>query len=101
MAKAVTAARQPDATQSGADGIYRSLFDSFNPDNNGRISPLEVLSRLERSGLRTDDPRIAEALAGPGRRGRVAADQLRAVQGPRPAQQQPDQARGRRQPGSA
>src|SRR5262252_5451327 len=63
MAKAVTAARQPDAVQSGADRIYRSLFDSFNPDKNGRISPLEVLSRLERSGLRTDDPRIAEALA--------------------------------------
>src|SRR5271165_2394113 len=64
MAKAVAAARQPDAAQSGADGIYRSLFDSFNPDSAGRISPLEVLSRLERSGLRTDDPRIAEALAG-------------------------------------
>src|SRR5215475_1110681 len=64
MAKAVIAARQPDAAQSGADGIYRSLFDSFNPDKNGRISPLEVLTRLERSGLRTDDPRIAEALAG-------------------------------------
>jgi glutaminase len=64
MAKAVTAARQPDTTQSGADAIYRSLFDSFNPDKEGRISPLEVLSRLEHSGLRTDDPRIAEALAG-------------------------------------
>src|SRR6516164_10770463 len=64
MTKAVIAARQPDAAQSGADRIYRSLFDSFNPDKNGRISPLEVLSRLERSGLRTDDPRIAEALAG-------------------------------------
>jgi glutaminase len=64
MPKAVAAARQPDATQSGVDGIYRSLFDSFNPDSNGRISPLEVLSRLERAGLGTDDPRIAEALAG-------------------------------------
>src|SRR5215468_8470469 len=64
MAKAVTAARQPDAAQSGADRIYRNLFDSFNPDKNGRISPLEVLSRLERSGFRADDPRIAEALSG-------------------------------------
>jgi glutaminase len=64
MAKAVTVARPPDATQSGADSIYRDLFDSFNPDKEDRISPLEVLSRLERSGLRTDDPRIAEALAG-------------------------------------
>jgi glutaminase len=64
MAKAITAARPPHAAQSGADRIYRSLFDSFNPDKNDRISPLEVLSRLERSGLRTDDPRIAEALDG-------------------------------------
>jgi glutaminase len=63
MAKAVNAARQPDATEPGADAIYRKLFDSFNPDSGGRISPLEVLSRLERSGLRADDPRIAEALA--------------------------------------
>ena len=64
MAKAVTAARQPDATQPGADAIYRRLFDSFNPDSGGRISPPEVLSRLERSGLRADDPRFAEALTG-------------------------------------
>jgi len=64
MAKMATAARQLGATQSGADAIYRNLFDSFNPDKDGRISPLEVLSRLERSGLRADDPRIAEALAG-------------------------------------
>ena len=48
MAKTVTEARRPDAT-AGTDAIYRSLFDSFNPDKDGRISPLEVLSRLERS----------------------------------------------------
>jgi glutaminase len=64
VAKALTAARQPDATQPGADAIYRNLFDSFSPDSGGRVSPLEVLSRLERAGLRPDDPRIAEALAG-------------------------------------
>jgi glutaminase len=60
-----TAAEPPrhDAP-AGADAIYRSLFDSFNPDPGGRISPLEVLSRLERCGLQPDDPRIAEALAG-------------------------------------
>jgi EF-hand domain len=63
MAKAVTEARRPDAT-AGTDAIYRSLFDSFNPDSDGRISPLEVLSGLERCGLRPDDPRIAEALTG-------------------------------------
>ena len=65
MAKTVTGARRPDAT-AGPDAIYRSLFDSFNPDSGGRISPLEVLSRLERSGLQPDDPRIAEALTGLG-----------------------------------
>jgi glutaminase len=63
MTKAVTAVRRTDAT-AGTDPIYRSLFDSFNPDSDGRISPLEVLSRLERSGLQPDDPRIAEALTG-------------------------------------
>jgi len=65
MAKAVTEARRPDAA-AGADAIYRSLFDSFDRDKDGRISPLEVLSRLDRSGLRPDDPRIAEALTGLG-----------------------------------
>jgi glutaminase len=63
MAKTVTPARRPDAT-AGTDAVYRGLFDSFNLDKDGRISPLEVLSRLERSGLRPDEPRIAEALAG-------------------------------------
>src|SRR6516162_4197445 len=63
MAKTVTEVRRPDTT-AGTDAIYHSMFDSFNPDKNGRISPLEVLGRLERSGLRVDDPRIAEALAG-------------------------------------
>jgi glutaminase len=63
VAKTVIEARRPDAT-AGADAIYRGLFDSFKPDKDGRIAPLEVLSRLERSGLRADDPRIAEALAG-------------------------------------
>jgi glutaminase len=63
MAKTVTEDRRPDAA-AGADAIYRNLFDSFNPDKNGRISPLEVLSRLERCGLQAGDPRIAEALTG-------------------------------------
>src|SRR6516165_4936776 len=59
MAKTVTQGRRPDAT-AGTDAIYRSLFDSFDPDQDGRISPLEVLARLERSGLQPGDPRIAE-----------------------------------------
>ena len=62
MAAAVTEARRPDAL-AGTEAIYRSLFDSFNPDKDGRISPLEVLSRLERSGLQPGDPRIAEVRA--------------------------------------
>jgi glutaminase len=64
MAKAATAARSQDATQPGTEAIYRSLFDSFNPDQAGQISAQEVQSRLERCGLRLDDPRIAEAMAG-------------------------------------
>jgi glutaminase len=63
MAKTATEARRPDAA-AGIDVIYRSLFDSFNPDSSGRIAPAEVVSRLESSGLRVDDPRIAEALTG-------------------------------------
>ena len=58
------AAPLPPAGTSAADAIYRTLFDSFGPDSGGRISPLEVLARLERRGLRPHDPRIAEALAG-------------------------------------
>ncbi len=63
MAKTVAEAFRTDA-RADTDAIYRSLFDSFNPGKDGRISPLEVLSRLKRSGLRPDDPRIAEALTG-------------------------------------
>jgi len=66
MAKTVATGRAADqpAAAVGADVIYRKLFDSFNPDSGGRISHWEVLSRLQRSGLQPDDPRIAEALAG-------------------------------------
>src|SRR5262249_52103479 len=59
----VRAAPKPGAA-IGADAIYRKLFDSFGPGKDGRISQWEVLTRLQRSGLRPDDPRIAEALAG-------------------------------------
>ena len=66
MAQAVPARRpagQP-AAAIGMDTIYRTLFDSFNPDKDGRISRWEVLTRLQRSGLQPGDPRIAEALTG-------------------------------------
>ena len=65
MTKVVSAAAagQP-AAAIGTDAIYRKLFDSFSPGQDGRISHWEVLSRLQRSGLQPDDPRIAEALAG-------------------------------------
>ncbi len=62
MAKTATAG-QP-AAALGTDAIYRKLFDSFNPGKDGLISQWEVLTRLQRSGLQPDDPRIAEALAG-------------------------------------
>lgn len=62
MAETATAG-QP-AAALGTDAIYRKLFDSFNPGKDGLISQWEVLTRLQRSGLQPDDPRIAEALAG-------------------------------------
>ena len=62
MAKTATAG-QP-AAALGTDAIYRKLFDSFNPGKDGLISQWEVLTRLQRSGLQPDDPRIGEALAG-------------------------------------
>jgi hypothetical protein len=43
MAKAVIEARPPDGA-AGPDAIYRRLFGSFNPDQDGWISPLEVLN---------------------------------------------------------
>ena len=59
MAKTVTEGRRPDTT-AGTDAIYRRLFDSFNPDSGGRISPLEVLSRLVKEDLQSTDPQLAE-----------------------------------------
>jgi hypothetical protein len=66
MAQAVPARRAAERPTAaiGMDAIYRKLFDSFNPDKNRRISQWEVLTRLQRSGLQPDDPRIAEALDG-------------------------------------
>ena len=95
-------AGQPAGTAgiAGADAVYRTMFDSFDRDKDGRVSHWEVLSRLQRSGLQPDDPRIADALAGCGR-GAAKQPELRAVQGAGPAQQQPDQARGRGQPRGA
>ena len=49
---------------TGAEAIYRTLFDSFDRDKDGKISHWEVLSRLQRSGLQSDDPRIQHALTG-------------------------------------
>src|SRR5262245_59748320 len=56
-------ADQP-AVLAGPDAIYGTLFDSFDRDKEGRVSQWEVLSRLQRSGLLPDDPRIQEALTG-------------------------------------
>jgi len=65
MAKVISAgAPDQPAAAIGTDAIYRTLFDSFNPGKDGRIPHWEVLTRLQRSGLQPDDPRIAEALAG-------------------------------------
>jgi glutaminase len=81
MAKSAAAAAP--AAALGTDVIYRKLFDSFNPGKDGLISHWEVLTRLQRSGLQPDDPRIAEALAGlkaaDGTSGRISFDQFRAL----------------------
>ncbi|MEU9121925.1 glutaminase A [Streptomyces sp. NPDC048506] len=42
-------------------GGYRKLFDSFKKDARGNISPIEVVKRLQESGITPDDPRIIEA----------------------------------------
>jgi glutaminase len=82
MAKAVSAIGR-SATATGTEAIYRKLFDSFSPDKDGRISQWEVLTRLQRSGLQPDDPRIAEALAGLDGRGsrsvHLTFDQFKAL----------------------
>jgi glutaminase len=59
------------------------LFDSFDRDSGDRVSHWEVLSRLQRSGVLPDDPRIQEALAGlPGTDGsseQVDFEQFKAI----------------------
>ena len=88
MGKAVTAARQPDATQPGTDAIYRNRFDSFSyhlaqariadlrhhtqravparPGPRGRAMPL--LSALRRLARRKPSPRTGRQVpvVGPG-----------------------------------
>jgi glutaminase len=52
------------AAPTGAEAVYRKLFDSFDRDQDDKISHWEVLGRLQRSGLLPDDPRIQDALTG-------------------------------------
>jgi glutaminase len=54
---------QPGAP-TGADAVYRKLFDSFDRDRDDKVSQWAVLSRLQGCGLLPDDPRIQEALTG-------------------------------------
>ena len=49
---------------TGAEAVYRKLFDSFDRDRDDKVSQWAVLSRLQGCGLLPDDPRIQEALAG-------------------------------------
>jgi hypothetical protein len=53
IALAPPAAPAPPAAASATEAIYRNLFDSFDPDSGGRVSPLEVLARLQRCGRTT------------------------------------------------
>jgi glutaminase len=52
------------AALTGAEAVYRKLFDSFDRDRDDQVSQWAVLSRLRGCGLLADDPRIQEALAG-------------------------------------
>ena len=52
------------AALTGAEAVYRKLFDSFDRDRDDKVSQWAVLSRLRECGLLPDDPRIQEALAG-------------------------------------
>ena len=52
------------AALTGAEAVYRKLFDSFDRDRDDKISQFAVLSRLRGCGILPDDPRIQEALAG-------------------------------------
>jgi glutaminase len=52
------------AALTGAEAVYRKLFDSFDRDRDDKVSQWAVLSRLQGCGLLPDDPRIQEALAG-------------------------------------
>ena len=82
MAKVVSTVGR-SAPPAGTETIYRKLFDSFNPDKEGRISHWEVLARLQQSGLLPDDPRISEALAGltraGGRSSHLTFDQFKSL----------------------
>jgi glutaminase len=49
---------------TGAEAVYRQLFDSFDRDRDDKVSQRAVLSRLLGCGLLPNDPRISEALAG-------------------------------------
>ncbi len=57
------ASGQP-VSPTGAEAVYRKLFDSFERDRDDKVSQWAVLSRLQGCGLLPDDPRIQEALAG-------------------------------------
>jgi glutaminase len=52
------------AALTGAEAVYRKLFDSFDRDRDDKVSQWAVLSRLRGCGLLPDDPRIQEAMAG-------------------------------------
>jgi Ankyrin repeat len=48
---------------TGAEAVYRQLFDSFDRDRDDKVLQWAVFSRLLGRGLLPDDPRISEALA--------------------------------------
>jgi glutaminase len=52
-----------DAGQGTGYDAFRSLFDSFKQDAGGRVSRMEIITRLRHSGISPDDQRIIDAFA--------------------------------------
>ncbi|WP_369374225.1 glutaminase A [Streptomyces sp. cg36] len=58
--------RSDGAGAAGDPGSVRDLFDSFKKDADGRISRVEIATRLQQSGIAPDDPRVKEGWTSPG-----------------------------------
>ncbi|MFC7308085.1 glutaminase A [Streptomyces monticola] len=54
---------RPAGRQDAEEDPLRAVFDAFDDDGNGSLSRLELVSRITKAGILSDDPRIADTLA--------------------------------------